>query len=336
MEKPMRRREFLELLTGAAVLRPVNAEAQQSAKVYRMAMIHPSHPVADMMETSSLNYYRAFFEELRRLGYVERQNIMIERYSGGGHVENYAELARSVVARNPDLLFAATLWIVGPLKEATSTIPIVALTSDPVVAGLIPSLARPGGNLTGVSVDPGLEIWGKRFQLFREVVPTISRIGILAQHQNPERTALLQTIEQTGIPIVDATLPDRASEDDYQSFFITLSQAGADALFVDGSPEHITKRHLIVELANKFRLPAIYPFRSFVEAGGLMAYGVDLAELFRQAARSIDKVLKGANPGDIPFYQPTKFELVINLAASKALGLVMPPTVLALADELIE
>jgi putative ABC transport system substrate-binding protein len=332
----MRRREVLALLAGVTVLPPVDAGAQQSAKVYRVAMLHPSRPVADMTETSSFNYYRAFFEELRRLGYVEGHNMVIDRYSGGGHVENYAELARAAVARNPDLLFGLTLWIVRPLKAATSTIPIVAFTSDPVEAGLVTSLARPGGNLTGVSVDPGLEIWGKRFQLFREVVPTISKVGILALEQNPERAVLLQTVKQAGIPMVGPTLPDRASEDDYRTFFTALSQVGADALFVDGSPEHITKRQLIVELASKFRLPAIYPFRSFVEVGGLMAYGVDLAELFRQAARSIDKVLKGANPGDVPFYQPTKFELVINLQAAKALGLTVPPSVLTLADELIE
>ena len=168
----MRRREVLALLAGVTVLPPVDAGAQRSSKVYRVAMLHPSRPVADMTETSSFNYYRAFFEELRRLGYVEGHNMVIDRYSGGGHVENYAELARAAVARNPDLLFGLTLWIVRPLKAATSTIPIVAFTSDPVEAGLVTSLARPGGKLTGVSVDPGLEIWGKRFnyseRLFRQ------------------------------------------------------------------------------------------------------------------------------------------------------------------------
>jgi putative tryptophan/tyrosine transport system substrate-binding protein len=330
----MRRREFVALLAGSAL--PLTAWAQQATRSYRIAMLHPSHPVADMTETSRLSYYRAFFEELRHLGYVEGQNIAIERYSGAGHGENYAELTRGVVARNPDLLFAATLWIVKPLREETATIPIVAITSDPVQAGLVPSLARPGGNITGVSVDAGLEIWGKRVQLLRELIPTISKAGVLAQQQNPERAALLQTIEQAGMPIVGPVLPDRPTDDDYHGFFAALSQVGADALFVDGSPEHITKRHLIVELAKEFRLPAIYPFRSFVEAGGLMAYGVDLSEVFRQGARAIDKVLKGTNPGDIPFYQPTKFELVMNLEAGRALGLTLPPALLAVADEIIE
>ena len=173
----MRRREFLALLAGASLLPPVRAGAQQSTKVYRIAMLHPSHPVADMTENSSLRYYHAFFEELRRLGYVEGRNIVIERYSGEGLVENYASLAQDVVSRNPDLVFAMTAWMATPLKKASSTIPIVAVSNDPINDGLVTSLAHPGRNLTGVSVDPGLEIWGKRFQLFREVVPTISKVG---------------------------------------------------------------------------------------------------------------------------------------------------------------
>jgi len=335
-KKLMRRREFIAFLAGAAVLPPAIAGAQQSTKVYRIAILHPSHPVTEMTETSSLRYYRAFFEELRRLGYVEGQNLVIERYSGEGRPENYPELAHNVASRNPDLVFALTDWMARLLKEATSTIPIVALTSDPVAAGLVPSLARPGGNLTGVSVDPGMEIWGKRFQLFREVVPTISKVGILALRQGRERAAMLQTAEKAGIPVVGPSAVDSGSEAEYRRFLVATSQDGADALFVDGSAEHITKRQLIVELAAKFRLPAIYPYRSFVEAGGLMAYGTDLVEVFRQCARSIDKILKGTNPRDVPFYQPTKFELVINLEAAKALGLSVPPSALALADELIE
>ena len=332
----MRRREFIALLAGVAVLPPAIAGAQQSTKVYRLAILHPSHPVEEMTETSSLSYYRAFFEELRRLGYVEGQNLVIERYSGEGRPENYPELAHNVASRNPDLVFAITPRIARLVKEASSTIPIVAITSDPVAEGLVPSLARPGGNLTGVSVDPGLEIWGKRFQLLGEVVPTISKVGILGLRRGAEHAAMLQTAEKAGIAVVGPSLVDSGSEADYRRFFVAISQSGADALFVDDTPEHITKRQLIVELAAKFRLPAIYPFRSFVEAGGLMAYGTDLVEVFRQCARSMDKILKGTNPRDVPFYQPTKFELVINLEAAKALGLTVPPSVLALADELIE
>jgi putative tryptophan/tyrosine transport system substrate-binding protein len=179
----MRRREFLAALAGASFLLPVGAGAQQSTKVYRIAMLHPSHPVAEMTENSSLRYFHAFFEELRRLGYVEGRNVLIERYSGEGRVENYASLIHNVVSRNFDLIFAMTVWMAMPLKNATSKTPIVAISSDPINDGLVTSLAHPGGNITGVSVDPGLEIWGKRLQLFREVVPAISKLGVLAQRQ---------------------------------------------------------------------------------------------------------------------------------------------------------
>ena len=216
----MRRREFLALLAGASLLPPVRAGAQQSTKVYRIAMLHPSHPVADMTENSSLRYYHAFFEELRRLGYVEGRNIVIERYSGEGLVENYASLAQDVVSRNPDLVFAMTAWMATPLKKASSTIPIVAVSNDPINDGLVTSLAHPGRNLTGVSVDPGLEIWGKRFQLFREVVPTISKVGILAQRQNPERDVMLHTAAKAGIPVAGPSLVDGGSDADYHRFLL--------------------------------------------------------------------------------------------------------------------
>ena len=176
----MRRREFVALLAGSA-LPPLTAWAQQTTKVYRIAILHPSRPVAKMVETSSVRDWRELFGELRRLGYVEGQNIAVERYSGESRTDNYPALAQSVVGRNSDLVFVVSTPLAKVVKEATSTIPIVAVTSDdPADAGLVSNLARPGGNLTGVSTDPGPEIWGKRFQLLREVVPTISKAGILA------------------------------------------------------------------------------------------------------------------------------------------------------------
>jgi putative ABC transport system substrate-binding protein len=332
----MRRRKFVTLLAGSTLSLPLSAWAQRSTKIYRIAFLHPSHPVAEMTQNSSLRYYRAFFDEFRRLGYVEGQNVLIERFSGEGKVEKYAALVNEVVSRNFDLVFAFTAWIAVPLKKATSTTPIVSISSDPINNGLIKSFAHPGGNLTGVSVDPGLEIWGRRFQLFREAVPTISKIGVLAHRQNPEREVLLQTAKEAGINAVGPSLIDGASDTDYLRFFVETSEDGAEGLFVDGSPENITKRQLIVELAAKYRLPAIYAFRSFVEAGGLMAYGTELREVFRQAARTIDKILRGAKPGDIPYYPPTVFELIINLGTAKTLGLTVPSSMLSLADELIE
>jgi putative ABC transport system substrate-binding protein len=332
----MRRREFIAFM-GSGVMLPLSARAQQSTKAYRIAILHPLWPVAELTESSSNRFWRELFLEIRRLGYVEGQNLVIERYSGEGHAEIYPKLARDIVASNPNLVVAFTNRVVVPLKEATSTIPIVAMTGDPVDLGLMPSIARPGGNITGVSIDAGSEIWGKRLELFREVVPKISKLAILGLRQSPEVALMQKAAEKAGVVVVGPSYLEDASEAEYQRVFAFMSQEGADALFVDTSPELITKAQLIGELAKKYRLPAIYPFRSYIEdGGGLMAYGVDFVELFHQAARSIDKILKGAKPGDIPYYRPTKFELVINQKAAKDLGLVIPESLLARADEVIE
>jgi ABC-type uncharacterized transport system substrate-binding protein len=332
----MRRREFIAFM-GSGVTLPLSARAQQSTKAYRIAILHPLWPVAELTDRSSNRYWRELFQEIRRLGYVEGKNLVIERYSGEGHAEIYPKLARDIVASNPNLVVAFTNRVVVPLKEATSTIPIVAMTGDPVDLGLMPSIARPGGNITGVSIDAGSEIWGKRLELFREVVPKISKLAILGLRQSPEVALMQKAAEKAGVVVVGPSYLEDASEAEYQRVFAFMSQEGADALFVDTSPELITKAQLIGELAKKYRLPAIYPFRSYIEdGGGLMAYGVDFVELFHQVARSIDKILKGAKPGDIPYYRPTKFELVINQKAAKDLGLVIPESLLARADEVIE
>jgi putative tryptophan/tyrosine transport system substrate-binding protein len=197
-------------------------------------------------------------------------------------------------------------------------------------------MARPGGNITGVTVDAGLELWDKRLQLFREVVPTISKLAILAAQKSTELPVMQESFEKAGLGVAGPFRVNKGSDDEYREVFATMSRSGANALLVDDSPEHITKRQLIGELAAKYRLPAIFSFRSFVEVGGLMSYGIDLVEIFRQAARDIGQILNGANPGDIPFYQPTKFEFVINLKTAKALGLTIPPILLARADEVIE
>lgn len=330
----MRRRDFIAFI-GAASLLPAAAHGQ-SGKVQRMVIMHPSHPVAELNERSRFRYYREFFGELRRLGYVEGSNLLIERFSGESRVDGYSKLARDVAARNPDVVFAISVSLVLAMKQVTSTVPIVAMTSDPVGHGIAASIARPGGSITGVTVDPGLELWAKRVELLREVAPKISKLGILATRANPEAAAMRDAADKAGITVMNSSYVDSGSEQEYRSLFEAMSLTGTDALFVDGSPEHITKRQLIVELAAKSRLPTIYPFRSFVEAGGLVAYGIDLVEIFRRAADVIDQVLKGSKPADIPFYQPTKFELIINRTAGKDLGVVFSDQLLARADEVIE
>jgi putative tryptophan/tyrosine transport system substrate-binding protein len=311
----MKRREFIGLACGASVLAATTSRAAWAVephKVYRLAILQPSRPVSELTENSPINYWREFFRELRQFGYIEGNNLVVERFSAEGRVDHYPELAREAAARNPYVIFAISPGLVRPLKEATSTIPIVALIGDPVQNGLVTSIARPGGNITGVSVDAGLGLWEKRLQLFREAT------------------------EKAGLGVVGPFYLNKGSDDEYREVFATISQSGANALFVDGSAELATKRQLVVELAAKYRLPAIYPYPVFVEAGGLMSYGTDLVEVFRQGAREIDQILKGASPADIPFYQPTKFGLVINLKAAKEIGLTLSEPLLARADEVIE
>jgi putative ABC transport system substrate-binding protein len=332
----MRRREFIAGLLLAGTMQRV--QAQQPAKVYRIAVVSPAVPVAEMTETSPLRAYRALFTELRRLGYVEGHNLVVERYSGEGRTEHYAELARQVVRLKPDLIQATSIVMVQHFKAATATIPIVGLTGYPVEAGLVASLARPGGNITGVSVDAGIEIWSKRIEYLKETVPSASRVGFLAIPFAWEHAGrvLREAAPAMGMSLVGTPLEGTLQEVEYRRVFEAITQQHADVLIVSPETENYVNRRLIFELSEKARLPAIYPYREFVEAGGLMAYGYDVGEVGHRAAGYIDQILKGANAGEIPIYQMTKFELIINVKAAEAIGLTMPPSLLLRADEVIE
>jgi putative ABC transport system substrate-binding protein len=304
----------------------------------RIAFVRPAGPVSEVSVSGS-PYYRAFFEELSRLGYVEGQNLGVERYSGEGRPERYAELARDVVNTHPDLIIAVAARLSLDFKTATTTIPIVSLINDPIVLGLVASIARPGGNITGVTISGGLELIGKRMGLLVEAMPKLSTVGYLVSRpywEDPRGAAAREAAKQAGISLKAALMGSAFNEAEYQRVFRSMEQDRADALMVSDEAEHRTNRATIVELAAKARIAAIYSYRDFVEAGGLMAYSIDLAEIYRHLANLIDKILRGANPGDIPFYQPTKFELSINLKTAKALGLEMPAMLLGRADEVIE
>jgi putative ABC transport system substrate-binding protein len=333
----MQRRVFIAGLGGAVVAWPLAARAQQSSRMKRIAIVSPATKISDM-SVSGYRVYRVFFEELSRLGYVEGQNLVVERYSAEGWIERYADLARDVVSTHPDLILT-----LGPLaldfKMATTTIPLVVVTSDPIVAGIVPSLARPGGNFTGVSVDAGLELYGKRFGLLAEATPKLSNARYLASQPNWERptgAAVRAAARQAGISLAGALLGSPINEAEYQRVFNSMEQDQVDALMVSDEPIHFTYRRLLVELVAKSRIPAIYPFREHVELGGLMSYSADLLDIYRRAAIQTAEILKGTKPEDIPFYQPTHFDLVINLKTAKALGLELPPTLVARADEVIE
>src|SRR3979490_709229 len=278
----MRRREFITLFGGTAATWPLAARAQQPAKMKRIAYVQPATKVSEM-NVIDRPYLRAFFEELGRLGYVEGQNIAVERYSGEGRPERYAELARDVVNAHPDLILAVGARLSLDFKMATTTIPIVTIIIDPIAMGLVASIARPGGNITGVTVAAGLELIGKRMGLLVEAMPKLSTVGYLASRPFWETrgAAAREAAKRAGISLKAALLGSAFNEAEYQRVFRSMEQDRADALMVSEDAEHVTNRATIVELAAKGRIPTIYPFREFVEVGGLMAYSVDLADIYR-------------------------------------------------------
>jgi putative ABC transport system substrate-binding protein len=332
----MRRREFIACVLLAAV--PWPARAQQRATQRRIAIFHPAIPTTLLTETGGGSAWRAFFSELRRLGYVEGENLIIERYSAEGHHERYADLAREIVNRNPDVIVTGTNPVVIAFRAATSAIPVVAFMIDPLKAGLVTSLARPGGNLTGITLDAGIEIWGKRLELLKEAVPSTAKAAFLGMRDGWEGSfgqALRDIGSQLGISLI-SMLPQTGTPSEIERVFAAMAQQRPDAVLVSGEGDLYAHRRLIAELAEKYRLPAMCPYRDYVDAGGLMAYTVDLAELLRRLADDVHQILNGAKPGDIPIYQPTKFELLINLKTARALGLTLSPALLSHADEIIE
>jgi len=334
----MRRREFIAGLGGVAAAWPVAAPAQPSATQRRIAIFHPAIPVTLLTETGGGSAWRAFFSELRRLGYVEGENLIIERYSAEGHHERYADIAREIVIRTPDVIVTGTNPVVTGFKAVTSTIPIVAFMLDPLHAGLVASLSQPGGNLTGITLDAGIEVWGKRLEILKEAIPSTAKAAFMGMRGGWEGSSgqvLREAASRLGISLT-FTLPETGTPAEIERVFAAMEQQRPDALLVSGEGDLYANRQLIAELSVKKRLPTMCPYRDHVEAGALMGYVVDLAELLRRMADDVHKILKGTKPGDIPIYQPTKFELLINLKTVKALGLALPPALLARADEVIE
>ena len=334
----MRRRDFISLLGGAAVAWPLAVAAQQSTNSKRLAIFSPSEPSADLHEHSKTKAWRAFFAELRRLGRIEGQNLKVERYGREQNTTGPEALATEIVRSNPDVIL-----VVGPgavfFKKLTTRIPIVVITGDPVKQGIAESLAHPGGNFTGVSVDAGLSIYGKRIALLREMVPTMSKLGCLALRlvwTGTSAGAFRAAAETAGLPLAVSLLEMGTSEAGYRAAVESISRDGADAVMVVESPETFQNGTLIAKLLGDAKLPAIFAFTESVEAGGLMAYSFDLIELYKRVANNIDAILRGAKPGDIPIYQVTKFELSINLKTAKQLGLSVPPALVATADKVIE
>jgi putative ABC transport system substrate-binding protein len=331
----MRRRDFtIGLFTIVATQ---SGRAQALAKQHRIAIVIPAGPISSISDTGSRGW-QVFFEELRRLGGIEGQNLIVERYSGEGRPEGYADFAREVVKRNPDVIVASTNAVAKALRTATGTIPIVWIGADAIEAGLAANLARPGGNITGVTVNAGDEIWGKRLQILKEAVPSVSRVLYLTTRTEVGgeqffREVFREPSQRLQVSIARMALQE-STPPEFQRVFAQISHDRPDGIILSAIGDLAANTRLILELVERSRLPAMYPYRGYVEAGGLMAYGSDFAELWRRLANDLYQILNGAKPGDIPIYQPTKF--VINLNAAKELGLTIPPALLASADEVIE
>jgi putative ABC transport system substrate-binding protein len=329
----VRRRDFTIGLLLAPAIRTVRA--QEQAKLHRIAIVIPAGPVA-VIDDTGVRGWRVFWEELRRLGDIEGQNVSVERYSAEGRHAGYSDLAREVVGRRPEVIVAVTDAIAQAVRAATGTTPIVWIGGDPMLAGLGTSLAHPGGNVTGVTVFAGVEIFGKRLQILKEAVPAASKVAWLTTRTSVGLDEpLREAARRLEISVLDMVLRE-AIPSEVQRLFAEIAEERPDAIMVNSHGDLLAHRQLIVELAEKNRLPAIYPWREYMDAGGLMAYATDLVELFRRMADDVHQILNGAKPADIPIYQPTKYEFLINLKAAKTLGLTIPPSLLARADEVIE
>jgi putative ABC transport system substrate-binding protein len=335
----MKRREFISLAAGAVAACPLAARAQQPGKSYRIAIIHPFASVETMNEAASPLGWRHFFEELRRLGYVEGQNLVVERYSGAGKIGHLGELLLSVAASKPDAI--CTTAMETALKNTPIAIPIVEIGLDPIAFGLASSLAQPDRNITGVAIIAGNELYAKHLELLREAIPTASRIACLTSRELWESSSntfgpLREAAKQVGVALIPAVLEPPYPEPEYRRVFAAMAQDRPDGLIVTPAIWNFAHQPLIIELAERARLPAVYPTRSYVDQGGLMSYGADAAEIYRRVASDIAQILNGRKPGDIPYYQSSRFELVINLKTAKALGVTLPQSLFARADEVIE
>ncbi len=327
--KHLKRRQFIALLGGAALAWPLAARAKQPAKL----------PTIGFLGTTSASawshYVVAFAQRLRELGWVEGRTVAVEYRWAEGRSERLAEIAAEFAQLKVDVIVTAGSAFLA-LKQATSLIPIVfAIADDPVEAGFIASLARPGGNITGLAIQRA-DTLGKRLELLREVLPGLRRLAILANVGDPNTVREMREVEAAArtLGIEVAKLEIRRAEDIAPAF--EGLKGGADALYVCGDPLVNTNRVRINTLALAARLPTMHFVKVYVEAGGLMSYGPKFADLFRRSADYVDKILRGAKPGDIPVEQPTNFELVINLKTAKAIGLTIPESFLLRADEVIE
>ena len=327
----IRRRDFITLVGGAAAAWPLVARAQQPEHMRTVGLI------SGYSEPEFRPVVAAFKDRMQKLGWIEEHNLKIDARPAGGDYKRLSDDAGELVAAGVDVIVAMGTPGVAAVVKHSRTIPVVfTQVADPVAQGLVKSLARPGGNLTGFT-NFEFSIVGKWAELAREIDSNISRLTLLINPENPNIGQLIRVFEDAGQVMQMAILPAPVrNAREIEEVMIAAARLPGSALFVFPDSLPIVHRALIVQLAEQHRLPTIYPFRVFPTTGGLMSYGIDYVDVYRQAASYTDRLLRGAKPSDLPAQAPTKFELVINLKTAKVLGLNLPPTLLARADEVIE
>jgi putative tryptophan/tyrosine transport system substrate-binding protein len=328
----MRRREFITLLDGTALAWPLDARAQQPERMRRIGTLIP------FSENDSEGQRRitAFRKRLLELGWVVEQNARIEDRWVGNDPERIKAVVRDLIELKPDVILTVSALILAPLRAQTSTIPIVFTNIvDPVNSGFVASLAHPGGNITGFS-SAEFSIWGKSLEILKEVAPSITRIAVIYNPEQSPQLGMLRNIETLAPSFSLDVVSMQVRQQVEQAIGAFAQEGSGGGLVVLPNPVADSIRDVIIGAARQHKLPAIYAFRYFVVDGGLMSYGIDTAEQFKQAASYVDQILRGAKPADLPIQQPTKFELVVNLKTAKALGLKIPESFLLRADEVIE
>jgi putative ABC transport system substrate-binding protein len=315
------------VLLLALLVAPLGAEAQSAGKVYRVGVLAYGAP--DMVQ----DRFAMFREALRQLGYVEGRNLAFEVRASPGRLDALPDLAAELARLNVDVILAVAPLAIRAARQATSTIPIVMALGDPAT---FENLARPGGNVTGVTALAA-ELAGKQVELLKEAVPRVSRVAVLRNPDQPVHVAKLKQAEITARALaMRLIVVDARGAADFETAFITVAQERAEGLIVFADGIFLGERRRVVEHAARLRLPAVYASNGFAQAGGLMAYVPDTAETFRRAASFVDRIFKGANPATLPVEQPTRFELSVNLATARTLGLTIPPSLLVRADQVIE
>jgi len=322
---------LVTIVSLVIVVTPRLGSPQPAGKVWQIGFLGAESP------STNRHFLDSFRLGIRERGYVEGQTVVIEERWAEGRNERFHDLAAELIRLNVDVMVTISTVAAREAKSVTKTKPIVFVAADPVKNGLVSSLGRPGGNLTGLSLTLGEEFAGKWLELLMETMPRLSRVAVLWNPNNPSNASFLKAVQtsaqsfKTALQLQGVTDPGQ-----FEGAFRSMADARAQALIVFVDPLTVRYRARIVELATKSRLPAIYGFREFVDAGGLMAYGTNVAVACRRAAVYVDKILKGASPGDLPVEQATQFEFLINLRTAKALGVTIPRSMLVRADEVIQ